>query len=151
MNVFPATSAWGSIHSGTMVGKLKGTTPATTPSGSWVTSQLMPRDTSICSPAARLGKEAPNSTHSMPLRTEPRAWAMVLPFSWLSSHASSSSSRSMICLTRYRTWARSFMGVAFQAGKAAAAAFAAASTSSAPPKARRPISLPWRGLSMLRV
>jgi hypothetical protein len=38
--VFPAASACGSIHSGTMTGKLKGTTPATTPSGSCVMLQV---------------------------------------------------------------------------------------------------------------
>ena len=33
MNVFPHTSALGNIHIGTMIGKLKGVMPATTPSG----------------------------------------------------------------------------------------------------------------------
>jgi hypothetical protein len=34
MNALPATRAWGSIHSGTITGKLNGVTPAQTPSGS---------------------------------------------------------------------------------------------------------------------
>ena len=34
MKALPPTSACGSIHIGTMSGKLNGTTPATTPSGS---------------------------------------------------------------------------------------------------------------------
>ncbi len=34
MKALPPTSACGSIHIGTMRGKLNGTTPATTPSGS---------------------------------------------------------------------------------------------------------------------
>ena len=34
MKPLPATRAWGSIHSGTMMGKLNGVMPATTPMGS---------------------------------------------------------------------------------------------------------------------
>jgi hypothetical protein len=52
----PQASAIGHIHSGTMTGKLKGVTPATTPSG-WNSLQLsMPGPTlRLCSPLSSSG------------------------------------------------------------------------------------------------
>ena len=67
---------------------------------------------------------------------------MSLPFSWLTIQASSSRSRSMSCLSRNITWARSLMGVAFHAGSAASAALTAASTSAMAESETLPITLP---------
>jgi len=93
--VFPAMSACGSIHSGTIKGKLNGVMPAQTPSGSCFVSHVMPRLTYIFSPVPMLAREQPISVHSMAFATLPWAWARSLPFSWQMSQASSSKSRSM--------------------------------------------------------
>ena len=94
MNALPPTSACGSIHSGTMSGKLNGVTPATTPSGAYATSQATPRLTSSWLPAARFGSEQPYSTHSIAFSTSAFASPNTLPFSCETSHESSS-----MCLT----------------------------------------------------
>ena len=45
MNELPQAIASGSIHIGTMNGKLKGVIPATTPTGKRTISESMPRET----------------------------------------------------------------------------------------------------------
>ncbi len=81
MKEFPPTRAWGSIHRGTMIGKLKGTMPATTPSGSYTTSHATPRLTSSWLPAASWGRAQPYSTHSIPFSTSAFDSEKIFPFS----------------------------------------------------------------------
>src|SRR5581483_11741130 len=72
--LFPAAMATGNIQHGTMHGKLKGVTPATTPRG-WRRLQLsMPVETwSVKSPLRSCGMPQANSTTSMPRMTSPGA------------------------------------------------------------------------------
>ena len=89
--VFPATSASGSIHRGTIIGKLNGQMPATTPTGNRTSSSSMPFAIwSSAVPRSSVGAPQARATTSIPRRTSPRASASVLPFSAVTSAASSS-------------------------------------------------------------
>src|SRR5881396_316242 len=130
-NVFPHTMASGIIHSGTMLGKLKGVMPATTPTGNRTSSSSMPSAIwSRLVPIISEGAPQASSTTSMARRTSPLASGSVLPFSWVTSRESSSNRSSSRALNRNITWARSGTGVSAQAGKASAAARTARSISS---------------------
>ena len=70
MWMFPV--ATGNIHMGTMTGKLKGVTPATTPKGWRIVQLSMPVETwSVKSPLSNCGMPQANSTMSMPRVTSP--------------------------------------------------------------------------------
>ena len=146
MKALPAATASGNIHSGIIAGKLNGVIPATTPSGTrteWL-STLRPTPATV-SPIIRLGMPAAKSTTSMPRRTSPRASARTLPFSRLTSRASSSKCSSSRPLKRNIACARSPTGVARQAGKARSAASTAASTSPAVANGTRATTSPVAG------
>ena len=67
MKQLPVASAIGIIHSGTMMGKLNGVMPATTPSGWRIDHASMPVPTaSVYSPRIKCGMPAANSTTSNP-------------------------------------------------------------------------------------
>src|ERR1039458_7177652 len=97
-------------------------------------------------PCISTGMPHATSTFSMPRRSSPFDSVRVLPFSMVTSEASSSicSSSSDLSLKRYCT--RSTAGVDRQLGKAACAASTAAATSAADPTGARPSGSPVAGL-----
>ena len=71
---FPHAMALAIIHNGTMIGKLNGVMPATTPRGSSTVRMSMPVEISeLDEPFSRLGMPQANSTFSMPRATSPFA------------------------------------------------------------------------------
>ena len=91
MKELPQAIASGSIHMGTMKGKLNGVMPATTPTGKRTISESMPRETwSRFCPIKRVGAPQAKSTTSMPRRTSPVASLSTFPFSVVTSLASAS-------------------------------------------------------------
>mmetsp|Transcript_2476 Transcript_2476/g.2914 ORF Transcript_2476/g.2914 Transcript_2476/m.2914 type:complete len:208 (+) Transcript_2476:740-1363(+) len=86
----PVVMAIGSVHIGTMIGKLNGTIDATTPSGSRISWHVTPRLTSRNLPWAIAGREAAQATVSFPLAMEPYASPRFLPCSSTTKSASSS-------------------------------------------------------------
>ena len=73
MTVFPQTNAMGSVHIGTMNGKLNGTMDATTPRGSRRSWHVTCDETRRFFPWANWGSEAAYSTVSFPFATSARA------------------------------------------------------------------------------
>ncbi|CPJ45083.1 Uncharacterised protein [Bordetella pertussis] len=130
--VLPQASATGNIQHGTIMGKLNGVMPATTPSG-WRMLQLSmpPPIWSVYWPLSRCGMPQANSTTSMPRVTSPLASENTLPCSAVISAASSSWCSSSRALNLNRMRARLSGGVSDQAGNAAAAAATSVSTSCA--------------------
>jgi len=128
--VLPVTIATGIIQSGTMLGKLKGVMPATTPTGNRVSSSSIPLAiwSRFC-PIIRVGAPQAKSITSMARLTSPRASSSVLPFSCVTSAESSSMCRSNSALKRNMTWARSGTGVSLHPKKAFLAAATASSIS----------------------
>mmetsp|Transcript_12222 Transcript_12222/g.39089 ORF Transcript_12222/g.39089 Transcript_12222/m.39089 type:complete len:255 (-) Transcript_12222:251-1015(-) len=90
MTQLPATSAMGTVHMGTMKGKLNGTTQATTPTGSRSSWHVTPRETCKIRPGTSCGIEHAHSTVSLPLATSASASALFLPCSSTIRSASSS-------------------------------------------------------------
>ena len=91
MNALPQASATGAIHSGTMIGKLNGVMPATTPSGMRIECESTPPETcGVFSPLSRCPSPQANSITSRPRVTSPRASASTLPDSRVISAANSS-------------------------------------------------------------
>ena len=89
--VLPAAMATGNIQQGTMQGKLKGVTPATTPRGCRSVQLSMPVETwSVKSPLSSWGMPHANSTTSIPRMTSPCASENTLPCSAVMSLAISS-------------------------------------------------------------
>ncbi len=87
----PQAMALAIIHSGTMIGKLNGVMPATTPIGSSTVRMSMPVETSeLDDPFKRFGMPQANSTFSMPRATSPLASSSTLPCSRVTAAASSS-------------------------------------------------------------
>mmetsp|Transcript_17132 Transcript_17132/g.23531 ORF Transcript_17132/g.23531 Transcript_17132/m.23531 type:complete len:262 (-) Transcript_17132:144-929(-) len=129
MTQLPATSAMGTVHMGTMMGKLKGTMHPTTPSGSRWSAHAMPRLTSSAFPCISCGIEHAHSTVSFPLATLARASALFLPPSRTTMSASSSACSAMRAWRRSITAARCLAVWPFHAGKAASALATAAATS----------------------
>mmetsp|Transcript_29136 Transcript_29136/g.64111 ORF Transcript_29136/g.64111 Transcript_29136/m.64111 type:complete len:384 (+) Transcript_29136:683-1834(+) len=127
--VFPHPMAIGIVQSGTMAGKLNGTTDATTPMGSRYSLHSTPTDTSSSFPGSSCGSEQAYSTVSMPFAREARASGLHLPCSLTMMSESSSACASRRCLNLKSTWARCLTVVALHSGKAAAAALTALSTS----------------------
>ena len=132
MNALPHASAFASIQSGTMTGKLNGVMPATTPTGWSTVWTSTPLDTSeLWDPFSSWGTPQANSTHSRPRATSPAASERTLPCSWLTSIA-----RSWRRLTR-SSRSRNIMSVRCPSGDsphgpaASAAHRTAASTSAA--------------------
>src|SRR3954468_1220239 len=81
-NVLPQAIATGCIHIGTMIGKLNGVIPATTPSGWRNEDTSTPVDPwSEKSPLSSCGMPQANSTTSRPRCTSPRASETTLPCS----------------------------------------------------------------------
>ncbi|KAG1385989.1 hypothetical protein G6F59_017088 [Rhizopus arrhizus] len=121
----------GNIQHGTIMGKLNGVTPATTPRG-WRMLQLSmpPPIWSEYWPLSSCGMPQANSTISMPRMTSPLASEKTLPCSRVISSASSSWCLSSSALKLNRMRARLSAGVSDQAGKAALAAATAVATSS---------------------
>src|SRR4051794_38447178 len=73
-NVLPQATAFASIQSGTMTGKLNGVMPATTPTGCNTVWTSTPLDTSaLKAPLSSCGSPQANSTHSKPRATSPSA------------------------------------------------------------------------------
>ena len=136
MNVLPHAIATGCIHSGTMIGKLNGVMPATTPSG-WrnVCESTPPETWSLNSPLSICGMPAANSTTSRPRTTSPLASSSVLPCSELMIAASSSSCSTSSWRKSNMTRERAVTDVSPHVSNAWAAAATAASTS--PAVARR--------------
>mmetsp|Transcript_12301 Transcript_12301/g.27637 ORF Transcript_12301/g.27637 Transcript_12301/m.27637 type:complete len:210 (+) Transcript_12301:1037-1666(+) len=89
MTQLPMVREMGTVHMGTIAGKLKGTMAATTPRGSLVSTHITPLDTSRRLPTARLGRLVAHSTVSLPLATSASASVMFLPFSRTMISASS--------------------------------------------------------------
>mmetsp|Transcript_10271 Transcript_10271/g.21114 ORF Transcript_10271/g.21114 Transcript_10271/m.21114 type:complete len:224 (-) Transcript_10271:238-909(-) len=92
----PKTRLMGTVHIGTMNGKLKGTMAATTPRGLLVSVQLIPLLTVRLFPWATWGREIAYSTVSRPLATSARASVMFFPFSFTMHSARTSA----LALTR---------------------------------------------------
>ena len=87
----PHAMALANIQSGTMMGKLNGVMPATTPSGSSTVRMSMPVETSeLDEPCRRFGRPQANSTFSIPRATSPLASSSTLPCSRVTAAASSS-------------------------------------------------------------
>jgi hypothetical protein len=135
---FPRVTAMGNIHIGTMAGKLKGTMPATTPSGSRRNSQVIPRLTSMIPPRSMFWIPSANSHTSTPFSTSARASANVFPDSAAAEWESSSRFARRSSRNLNMRWERSFSGVAAQSGWA----FFAASTTRATSAARESGTLP---------
>mmetsp|Transcript_36706 Transcript_36706/g.59180 ORF Transcript_36706/g.59180 Transcript_36706/m.59180 type:complete len:201 (-) Transcript_36706:164-766(-) len=143
---FPQPSAMGSVHSGTIAGKLKGTIDATTPRGRLTSWQWTPRDTSRILPASRSGSPVAQDTVSMPFKTSASASPLFLPCSFTTRYVSSFKLASAKLLKRNKTSTRALTPMSLQAGNAIKAAFTALSTSSAPHSGTRAISSPVAGL-----
>ena len=123
--------ATGCIHIGTMIGKLNGVMPATTPRGSLIENTSMPPDTwSEYSPLSRCGSPHANSTTSRPRWTSPNASETTLPCSSEMTSASSRARASTSCRKANITLARLVSEVSPQLSKAAVAAATAVATSS---------------------
>mmetsp|Transcript_87590 Transcript_87590/g.194816 ORF Transcript_87590/g.194816 Transcript_87590/m.194816 type:complete len:348 (+) Transcript_87590:536-1579(+) len=146
MRQLPQAIAMGNVHRGTMAGKLKGTTEATTPMGRRTSWQKTPRATSRTLPASISGRPVAKETVSRPLSTSASASPLFLPCSNTTSSVSSARCASQRLLNRKSTSTRALTGVSRQPGKAAAAALTARSTSSAPPSGTRAIASPVDGL-----
>ena len=147
--VLPVTIATGIIHMGTMLGKLKGVIPATTPTGKRVSSSSIPF--AIWSrfwPIIRVGAPQAKSMTSMARLTSPRDSSRVLPFSWVTIADSSSMCLSNRALKRNMTCARSGTGVSLQAANAVFAAATAWSISSRLEYGRLAIVWPVAGFGM---
>ena len=86
----PSAIAFGIVQLGTMFGKLNGVIDATTPSGKRSMRHSTPRLTSSTSPGVICGSEQANSVSSADLSTSARASLVILPFSSVTSAASSS-------------------------------------------------------------
>mmetsp|Transcript_4569 Transcript_4569/g.10696 ORF Transcript_4569/g.10696 Transcript_4569/m.10696 type:complete len:350 (+) Transcript_4569:573-1622(+) len=125
MKQLPQPIAIGSVHNGTIAGKLKGTMEATTPSGRRTSWHHTPRATSKSRPAIKSGRPVAKATVSSPFRTSASASPRFLPCSWTTKAVSSAKFASHRALNRKRTSARALTGVSLQAGKAAAAALTA--------------------------
>lgn len=89
MTQLPITKAMGSVHMGTMNGKLNGTMQATIPRGERLSSQETWDDTWRIFPWASWGSEAAYSTVSFPFATSASASFTFFPFSCTMSAASS--------------------------------------------------------------
>ena len=119
MTALPAASAIGRIHIGTMTGKLNGVIAATTPSG-WrsVTASTPVATLGVFMPARWTGRPHAYSTVSMPRVTPTRASGKVLPWSRVTSAASSSRCFQASSRKAKNTWLRTMSGRSRQAGKA---------------------------------
>ncbi len=130
--VLPQAMATGSIHSGTMAGKLNGVMPTQTPNGCISELESMSRPTlEENSPLSRCGMPQANSTTSSPRVTSPWASEKTLPCSLVISRATSSRRASSSALKRNITRARTSGGVFDQPSNAAWAAAMASRVSSA--------------------
>src|SRR5947209_8977685 len=139
--------ATGSVHSGIMAGKLKGTIAATTPSGKrWLMLSMPLATFRTVSPIMSDGIAKANSATSIPRLTSPVASPMPLPFSSVTSDPSSWKCSSSNALKRNRIWIRWTAGVPAHFGNAAAAAWTARSTSPAVPNGVWAITSPVAGL-----
>jgi hypothetical protein len=144
--VFPAATAIGKNHIGTMAGKLNGEMIATGPSGCRIEETSTPVETfSDVDPLSRCAMPQANSTTSRPRATSPRASEVTLPCSAVRIAASSSRRAARSSRKAKRTCVRRASEVARQAGKAALAEATAASTSSAEAKATRRATSPVAG------
>mmetsp|Transcript_20066 Transcript_20066/g.55778 ORF Transcript_20066/g.55778 Transcript_20066/m.55778 type:complete len:339 (+) Transcript_20066:902-1918(+) len=143
---FPMTRAMGTVHMGTMKGKLNGTMAATTPSGSLRSVQDTWPETRSVFPTASCGSEQAHSTVSFPLATSARASVMFLPFSWTMSSASSRACSWTRAWNFIRTAARCLMVRDDHDGKAFLAEATASSTSQAAERATLPMVLESAGL-----
>jgi hypothetical protein len=144
----PHASATGIIHSGTMIGKLNGVIPATTPSGWRIDHASIPVPTwSVYSPFSRCGMPQANSTTSRPRCTSPSASDSTLPCSPVIISDISRRSRSSRSFSLNITRARRSGGVAAQAGQAAFAAATVLSTSDASAIATFAVTSPEAGLN----
>ena len=148
MNVFPVATAAGSIHNGTMAGKLNGVMPAHTPRG-WrtVCTSTSVDACSLCMPFRASAMPQANSMFSMPRATSPRASSSTLPCSAVRARAMSSAPS----FTRRRKSCNSLVRRASDdvrhSAKAALADRTARSTSSTDARPTRPASIPVAGLN----
>ena len=146
MKALPHASATGAIHSGTMIGKLNGVMPATTPSGIRMLCESTPPDTcGVFSPLSRWPRPQANSITSSPRVTSPRASSSTLPCSRVISAASSSLWEATSSRNANITWARRVSDVAPQPRAASVAAATARSTSSAVANGTRATTSPVAG------
>ena len=130
MKVLPQAMATGCIHIGTMIGKLNGVMPATTPSGSRKEKTSTPVEAwSEYSPLSRDGRPQANSTTSRPRWTSPRASETTLPCSAEMTSASSSMRSTTSCRNANMIFVRALREDCDHDSKAAPAVATASSTS----------------------
>ncbi len=124
--------ATGCIHIGTMIGKLNGVIPATTPSGARKENTSTPPEAwSEYSPLSRVGSPQANSTTSSPRCTSPRASDSTLPCSAEITSASSSTRAFTSSRKANITFVRALSEDCDQLANAARATPTACSTSAA--------------------
>ena len=143
---FPQAMALAIIHSGTMIGKLNGVMPATTPSGSSTVRMSTPVETSeLDEPFRRFGMPQANSTFSMPRATSPRASSSTLPCSRVTAAASSSRLASSSSRSRNSRLARRVSDEERHSSDASTADATTASTSAAEARATSAVCTPRAG------
>src|SRR5581483_8788632 len=143
---FPHARAIGTIHMGTIIGKLNGVIPAATPTGCRIEKVSMLVDTfSEKSPFSRCGIPHANSNTSSPARISPIASNRTLPCSLEMTRASSSTCSSRSCRKPNSTSARRVSDVVPHSGCAATAASTARSTTASVAKATRAWTSPVAG------
>mmetsp|Transcript_20962 Transcript_20962/g.43970 ORF Transcript_20962/g.43970 Transcript_20962/m.43970 type:complete len:327 (+) Transcript_20962:943-1923(+) len=127
--VLPMTRAMGTVHIGTMNGKLKGTIEATTPSASRRSVQETCPETRRVFPTDTCGRLQAHSTVSLPLATSASASVMFFPFSLTMSSASGLACSWTSAWNFIMVAARCLMVREDQEGNASLAASTALSTS----------------------